>query len=160
MNHLLLHGPDKRPRHTYSAEEFEEIRDNCVASNIGKANRIVGRIFEDAFRDMGVSSPQFALLVALKIAPGSTASELSETLGSDPSTVSRNTELMIKRGLLSVRPGSDRRVRTYTLTADGESTIQSCVPRWKKAQHTALRRIGRGTWREVRRSLRRLSSEL
>jgi DNA-binding MarR family transcriptional regulator len=155
---MFSHATDKKKRNVYAPEDFVEIRSNCVATNIGKAGRIVGRIFEDAFRDVGVSSPQFALLVALVIAPGSSASELAAELGSDPSTVSRNTELLVKRGLISVAPGEDRRVRTYSLTPEGNATIQACVPRWKSAQRTALRRLGRSSWRDVRRALRRLAS--
>ena len=153
---MYTHATDKKKRERYTADDFAEIRGNCIASNIGRANRIVGRIFEDAFRDVGISAPQFALLVSLAIAPGSTAGDLAETLGSDPSTVSRNTELMVKRGLIAVEPGADRRVRTYYLTDDGDDTVQACVPRWKTAQRTALKQIGRPYWRDIRRRLRRL----
>jgi DNA-binding MarR family transcriptional regulator len=156
---LFSHAPDKRKRPQYTPEDFAEIRSNCVATNIGKANRIVGRIYEEAFRDMGISSPQFALLVVLAIKRNATASELAEELGADPSTVSRNTELMVKRGLICVSTGADRRVRTYCLTDDGNETIQSAVPQWKKAQRTALRRIGRGSWRDVRKALRRIVTD-
>ena len=154
---MFLHATDKKKRAVYSAEDFAEIRSNCVATNIGKANRIVGRIYEEAFRDVGISSPQFGLLVSLAIAPGSTASEIAEALGSDPSTVSRNTELMVKRGLITVEPGKDRRVRIYYLTDEGRHTVQSSVPRWKRAQRTALKQLGRARWRDLRLSLRRLS---
>lgn len=154
---MFAHATDNKRRGWYSPADFSEIRDNCVASNIGRANRIVGRIYEEAFRDVGVSSPQFALLVALAIAPGSTSSDLAEALGSDRSTISRNTELLVRRGLIRVEPGEDRRVRVFSLTDDGEQTVQSCVPRWKTAQRTALKQIGRAYWREIRRRLRRLN---
>ena len=154
---MFAHAIDKKRRAVYSPGDFADIHNICIASNIGKANRIVSRIYEEAFREVGISSPQFALLVALVISPGSTSSEIAETLGSDPSTVSRNTELLVKRGLISVKPGVDRRVRTFSLTEHGESTIQCCVPRWKRAQRAALRKIGRSHWRDIRRSLRRLS---
>lgn len=153
---MFAHATDKIRRTRYSSDDFKEIRENCVASNIGRANRIVGRIYEDAFRDVGISSPQFALLVALAIAPGSTSSDIAEALGSDPSTISRNTELLVRRGLIRVEPGEDRRVRIFYLTEDGDQTVQSCVPRWKTAQRTALKDIGRTYWREIRRRLRRL----
>lgn len=153
---MFAHATDKKRRVEYSPEDFKEIRESCVASNIGRASRIVGRIYEDAFRDVGISSPQFALLVALAISPGSTSSDIAEALGSDPSTISRNTELLVKRGLIRVEKGSDRRVRIFYLTDGGNHTVQSCVPRWKSAQRTALRQIGRTYWREMRRRLRRL----
>ncbi|MDA3948345.1 MAG: MarR family winged helix-turn-helix transcriptional regulator [Spirochaeta sp.] len=153
---MFAHAVDKKRKERFSPEDFEEIRDECVGSNIGRAARIVGRIYEDAFRDVGISSPQFGLLVALQIDPGSSAGDLAEILGSDPSTVSRNTELLVKRGLIRVEPGEDRRVRTYFLTDAGDQTIQSCVPRWKSAQRTALKQIGRASWRDIRKSLRRL----
>lgn len=138
--------------------DFAMLRENCVAANIGKAHRIVSRIYEDAFREIGVSSPQFAVLVSLMIAPGSSAGDLAESLSADPSTVSRNTELLIQRGLIRMEPGADRRVRTYFLTADGTSAVRNGVPRWKNAQRTALHRIGRRQWRFVRKALKALNA--
>ena len=153
---MFAHAVDKKRKEVFTPADFDEIRSECVASNIGRAARIVGRIYEEAFRDVGISSPQFGLLVALQIDPGSSAGDLAEILGSDPSTVSRNTELLVKRGLIRVEPGEDRRVRTYYLTSEGDRTIQSCVPRWKSAQRAALKQIGRSNWRDMRKSLRRL----
>lgn len=152
------HGTDKKKRAWYTVDDFIEIRDTCVASNLFKATRIVGRIYDDAFRGVGISSPQFALLVSLFIKPGSTASEIAESLGSDPSTVSRNTELLLNREMITVEPGSDRRVRTYFLTDSGVHTIQSSVPRWKTAQRRALHKIGRKYWNGIRRRLRKLGT--
>ena len=153
---MFAHAIDKKRKERYSPGDFEQIRSECVGSNIGRAARIVGRIYEEAFRDVGISSPQFALLVALQIDSGSSAGDIAEVLGSDPSTVSRNTELLVKRGLIRVEPGKDRRVRTYYLTDEGDRTIQSCVPRWKSAQRTALKQIGRANWRDIRKSLLKL----
>ena len=153
---MFAHATDKKRRAVYDPVDFREIRDNCVASNLGRANRIVGRIYEDAFRDVGISSPRFAHLVALAISPGSTSSEIAEVLGADRSTISRNTDVLVKRDLIRVTPGEDRRVRTYFLTERGNQTVQSCVPRWKAAQRTALKEIGRAQWRDIRRRLRRL----
>ncbi len=138
--------------------DFATLRDNCVAANIGKAHRIVARIYEDAFREIGVSAPQFAVLVSLMVAPGSSAGDLADALSADPSTVSRNTELLIQRDLIRMEPGADRRVRTYFLTAHGEAAVRRGVPRWKSAQRTALHRIGRAQWRFIRRALRALDS--
>lgn len=149
---------DKKKKKHYEQHDFKAIRNNCVASTVSKANRIVGRIYEEAFREVNISSPQFELLVSLKISPGSTAGEIAETLGADPSTVSRNTELLNKRGLICVAHGTDRRVRVYHLTDEGEATIQECVPMWKAAQRRAVKQIGRGYWDDIRRRLRKLEN--
>lgn len=149
---------DKKKKSWYSPNDFKEIREACIASNLFKATRIVGRIFDEAFRGVGISSPQFALMVSLFIKPGSTASEIADSLGSDPSTVSRNTELLLNREMIRVVPGADRRVRSYYLTDSGAATIQSSVPHWKAAQRRALRKIGRAYWKDIRRRLRLLSA--
>ena len=155
---MYKHAVDRRKKRRYDSNDFKEIRSVCVASTVSKATRIVGRIFEEEFRAVNISSPQFELLVSLKIAPGSTAGEIAETLGADPSTVSRNTELLNKRGLICVAPGTDRRIRVYHLTDEGEATIQDCVPRWKAAQRRALKQIGRTSWETIRRDLARLET--
>lgn len=149
---------DQLKRLAYTAEDFSRIRESCVATNLGRANRIIGRIYEEAFRGMSISAPQFELLVSLKIRPGSTAGEIAEATRADPSTVSRNTDLLIKRELVTVTQCTrDRRIRVYCLTPEGEETIQSCIPQWKKAQRKSLRKIGRGEWVGVRRAMRRLA---
>lgn len=153
----LARPTDQLKREEFTAEDFSRIRESCVATNIGRANRIIGRIYEEAFRDMSISSPQFELLVSLKIKPGSTAGEIAEATRADPSTVSRNTDLLIKRDLVTVTQCTkDRRVRVYCLTPAGEKTIQLCIPQWKKAQKKSLRKIGRGDWVGVRRAMRKL----
>ncbi len=149
---------DQIERKQYTSADFSRIRSSCVATNVSRANRVVGRIYEEAFRDVSISSPQFELLVSLMIKPGSTAGEIAENLSADPSTVSRNTELLIKRNLVTVTQCTkDRRVRVYCLTEEGEAIVQSCVPRWKQAQRTALKKLRRSAWHDVRRALRRLA---
>jgi DNA-binding MarR family transcriptional regulator len=155
---MFVHAIDKRRKRTFSSNDLVEVRDKCIASNIGRANRIVSRIFEDAFRDVGISAPQFALLLSLAIRPGMTSGEIAEGLSSDRSTVSRNTEVLLKRDLIRVEFGEDRRVRSHHLTPSGDEVVQSCVPRWKAAQRKAIKKIGRGNWREMRRWLRGLSN--
>lgn len=152
-------APDRFRRKPYTAGDLRRIRRDCVAINLARANRIVGRMYEDAFREVGVTAPQFALLVSLYIQPNSSASELSHELGSDPSTVSRNTELLIRRGLLSSRPCTeDRRIRRYCLSPAGETLIQESVPQWQYAQRHALHMIGRPAWDGMLHALRRLVS--
>lgn len=150
---------DKKKKSSYSPDDLMDIRGECVASTLAKANRIVSRIYEEAFRDENISSPQFALLVAIYISQQPTAGEIAEKLGADPSTVSRNTEVLLRRELIRVEPGEDRRVRRYTLAEEGVATVQRCVPRWRTAQRTALRLIRRSDWSFVQKALQRLGED-
>ncbi len=151
--------PDRFRRKPFTTGDLRRIRKDCVAINLSRAHRIVGRIYDDAFRDIGITASQFALLVSLYIQPNSSASELAHKLGSDPSTVSRNTELLIRRGLLSSRPCTeDRRIRRYCLSPEGETVIQESVPQWQFAQRQALRMFGRPAWYGILDALRRFTS--
>ncbi|MFP4300455.1 MAG: MarR family winged helix-turn-helix transcriptional regulator [Alkalispirochaetaceae bacterium] len=136
---------------------YEHIQETCVAYNLGKAYKVVNRLFEEELREVGLTNSQFAVLVTLARFGEMSSHALAEKLGSDPSTISRNMDLLERRNLVEEQVDQrDRRVRLYSITAEAESTLKAGVQRWKRAQRRALRAIGRPFWRTSRRRLKRL----
>lgn len=136
---------------------YEHIQESCVAYNLGKAYKVVNRLYEEELRAVGLTNSQFAVLVTLARFGEMSSHALAEKLGSDPSTVSRNMDLLERRDLVKEKVDKrDRRVRLYTITDEAEETLNAGVQRWKRAQRRALRALGRPFWRTSRRRLKRL----
>ncbi|MFP4329936.1 MAG: MarR family winged helix-turn-helix transcriptional regulator [Spirochaetaceae bacterium] len=138
-------------------ELYTTIQENCVAYNLAKAYKAVNRMYEEELREVNLTNSQFAILVTLARFGKMSSHRIAEQVGSDPSTISRNMDLLERRGLVSRHIDSkDRRVRVYAITADAEEVLQAGVQRWKRAQRKALRLLGRPFWRNSRRRLKRL----
>jgi DNA-binding MarR family transcriptional regulator len=136
---------------------YEHIQESCVAYNLGKAYKVVNRLYEEELREVGLTNSQFAVLVTLARYGEMSSHALAEKLGSDPSTVSRNMDLLERRKLVKEQiDKQDRRVRLYTITEEAEETLNAGIRRWKRAQRRALRALGRPFWRTGRRRLKRL----
>lgn len=136
---------------------YEHIQETCVAYNLGKAYKVVNRMFEEELRAVGLTNSQFAVLVTLARFGEMSSHALAEKLGSDPSTISRNMDLLERRQLVRESVDKqDRRVRLYAITEEAEETLGAGVQKWKRAQRRALRALGRPFWRTSRRRLKRL----
>ena len=139
-------------------ELYEHIQETCVAYNLGKAVKAVNRVYEEELRKVDLTSSQFSILVTLARFGEMNSHQLAERVGSDPSTISRNMDLLERRDLVRETVDSRyRRVRLYVGTEEAERTLGAGVERWKRAQRRALRVLGRPFWRTGRRRLRRLA---
>lgn len=128
----------------------------CPASNLGKAYKIVSRIFEEEFRGFSVTTVQFSILVHIQILERPGCTELAEHLGSDPSTISRIIDTLEHKKLVNSRCGADRRTRMYCLTDAGRAAIKEGLAGWQRANARVLERIGDDRWQDALALLRLL----
>ncbi|TVR29591.1 MAG: MarR family transcriptional regulator [Spirochaetaceae bacterium] len=128
----------------------------CPAYNLGKAYKIVSRIFEEEFKGFSVTTVQFSILVHIQILDGPGCNELAEHLGSDPSTISRIIDTLETKKMVNSRCGSDRRTRRYCLTDSGRAAIKEGLAGWQRANARVLERIGDDRWQEALALLRLL----
>jgi DNA-binding MarR family transcriptional regulator len=68
--------------------------------------------------------------------------QVCEYLQLDISTLSRNVELMRKKGWLEEVPGDDARSHPFRLTTEGKRLIEKAVPAWERAQAEAKELLG------------------
>jgi DNA-binding MarR family transcriptional regulator len=109
-----------------------EIRDTCLCLHLQRAARVIGRRFDDALRDIGISNWQFSLLMALNQAQPPPMGAVARLLAMDRTTLTAALKPLQRRGLLEVhRDASDRRTRRLTLTAAGQATLAAAVPIWR-----------------------------
>lgn len=122
------------------------VRLPCASANLRRAARLVTQLYEESLRPAGITGPQFTLLQALKLAPGSSQKWLAELLGTDSTTLTRTLALMRKRGWLNSQPAKDRRALRLGLSAAGEREYERALPYWQSAQRRLKDALGSEKW--------------
>ncbi len=114
----------------------------CAAASLRAATRVVTRLYDEAFRPIGILVSQLSVLCVLNEFGSLTIGELADRLMMDRSTLSRNLKPLEKRGLVSILPGHDRRSREVTLTPAGyDILVRSYLP-WESAQAKVVGILG------------------
>jgi DNA-binding MarR family transcriptional regulator len=102
--------------------------------NLRKATRAISQFYDEAYRPTGLRGTQFSLLVILQTSDSITVSKLAEVAVTDRTTLTRNLEILAKRGLVSVNAGEDQRTRLVTITKAGRAILEEAYPLWEQAQ--------------------------
>jgi len=130
---------------------------NCVCYRLRRAARLTAKTVDCALKPTGLRNTQLALLGALIRSEvrhgGSSIGDLSETLATDGTTLTRNIEVLIRRGLVEDVAADDARVRIIEITDLGKETYMAAVPLWREAQKQILQAIGPERWSEMEAEL-------
>ena len=89
-------------------------------------------------RGSGMRGPQFTLLATLVQTGPLPTTRLADLLGLERTTLTRNLSPLVRKGLVRIDGGEDRRVRKVAITRAGEEAARQAFPFWKKAQDAAL----------------------
>ena len=106
----------------------------CVCANVRRLARLSTRLYDDALREFGIEVGQFSLLASLARVPFASHGQLSEGLGMESSSLTRNLALLQKRGWVDKQCGDDRRSRHLRLTPEGRVQFRRALPAWRAAQ--------------------------
>ncbi|MFA6222816.1 MAG: MarR family winged helix-turn-helix transcriptional regulator [Desulfomonilaceae bacterium] len=125
----------------------------CVCFNLRKATRYVTQFYDKELRSTGLRVTQLTLLTAIRVMGPTNLKRLSEAVGMDQTTLSRNVGLLQKKGLVEMEPGSDLRTRKISLTPRGHEGLNQAYPLWKAAQAEIVSKIGSDNWISVLESV-------
>jgi DNA-binding MarR family transcriptional regulator len=121
---------------------IREITSNCLALRVRIVARSVSAIFEQAMAKHDVTIAQVNMLTALGelglCAPG----RIGEVLQLERSTVSRNLDLLIQKGLVDAVSSDAKGIREVILNASGREKIETVMPDWRAAQKRAAKLLG------------------
>lgn len=141
------------------AVDYREVA-SCACFHVRRAARLVTQEFDAALVPLGLKATQYTVLCALAgrwDTPPSVV-VLSEHLLVEPSALSRNIAGLVKRGLVKVEAGRDRRERGLSLTVEGRRVFREGFPRWKKAQDALRGRLGKEAFGDTLRVLGALTA--
>ena len=108
--------------------------ENCINYRLRRAARATARIYDDALRPIGLRNTQFTVLAAIQDRKDIAIGELADLLAVDATTLTRNLDLMAKKGWVSTAPAEDGRMRRSTLTDAGNAVLSDAWPHWRAAQ--------------------------
>ncbi|MDJ0696532.1 MarR family winged helix-turn-helix transcriptional regulator [Mastigocoleus sp. MO_188.B34] len=137
--------------------QLTPIAATCACFHLRKASRAVTQLFAENMKSSGLQVTQFTILVAVAIAGSSRISDLAEDLVMDRTTLTRALKPLVKRGLIVVEPGRDRRIKVVSLTAKGYAVMSKAVPFWQEAQAHVVDNLGDKKWNTLLTLLETLS---
>lgn len=112
-----------------------QMREQCPALRVRAAGRLLGRLYDEALRELGLEMSQLPVLaaVALRGERGLKITELARILVMERTSVTRAVRPLEKAGLLRIaRAPDDARSKRVTLTPAGEHLLRRAHPRWER----------------------------
>jgi DNA-binding MarR family transcriptional regulator len=122
----------------------------CLARRTQMASRALTRHYNSRLKWLKVSAVQFAALVTIAQRGGVLILELAEALGTDATTLTRNVQLLEKRGLVESEGGRGRGGKRVTLTSKGRTQMKKALDAWEAVNADLVAKIGA---EEARRGL-------
>jgi DNA-binding MarR family transcriptional regulator len=121
----------------------DQIAAECVMTRWRKTSRILTGIYDEELRPFGLKSSQLGLLVAVTKAGPVRRIDLGKYLSLDPSTLTRNLQVMLKHGWIEEIPdGLDQRGAPLQATMRGRTLLEKVAPAWQRAQVRAKELLG------------------
>jgi DNA-binding MarR family transcriptional regulator len=120
----------------------KEIGRTCACFKVRKAARAITKLYEEVLRPSGLRATQFSLLMATRVMGPVTVVKLAQVMVMDRTTLTRNLQILEKRGLIMIKPGEDRREREVNLTATGMEVLTKAIPLWEEAQQRVQKGLG------------------
>jgi DNA-binding MarR family transcriptional regulator len=140
-----------------SLYEFVRQAVPCVGFNTRRATRLITQYYDKALAPSGLRSTQYSLLSSLSMMDEASMQELAFVLAMDRTTLTRNLNPLLKKGLIKVSVGSDRRARPLKITLKGKSALEKALPYWQKAQSKIVDTLGADKWDSMMRGLHQIS---
>ncbi len=137
--------------------EFARQAVPCVGFNTRRATRLITQYYDKALAPSGLRSTQYSLLNALSMLGEASMQDMSIIMAMDRTTLTRNLSPLVKKGLVKVSVGSDRRSRPITVTLKGKSALEKALPYWQEAQSHIVDAVGSEQWDAMMRGLHQIS---
>jgi len=132
----------------------------CVYATLRRADRAVTALYDSQLRASGYRATQFTLLQVLLLSGEINQRRLGETLALDSTTLTRSLAPLFGSGLITGRPGTDRRERLLRLTPKGKREHRRLTRHWDQAQRILRTEMGDTALETLRSLLDSLASVL
>jgi len=129
----------------------------CACTTLRKTARAVGRVYDEALAEAGMTTAQFAVLrhVARAGEP-IPLSRLAEALVMDRSSLYRALAPIEAKGWIVTAAGQGKS-RLAALTPAGAAALEGAVPGWEAAQKQIVGAMGKDMWVGLEFALRALT---
>ncbi|MCF6326055.1 MAG: MarR family winged helix-turn-helix transcriptional regulator [Devosiaceae bacterium] len=128
----------------------------CLLLNTVMAARALTRRYDDKLRPFGVSVIQFSVLMTVRSSADDTVSDMANRIAMDRTTLLRNLDLLVRKGLVDDSAAKKRNGRVFVLSEEGRVLLNKIIPLWKIAQDEIHQLLGEANDEELLASLRTL----
>jgi DNA-binding MarR family transcriptional regulator len=115
---------------------------DCLGVRIRMIHRAVSALYDAALRPHGLRVGQMTLLVGVAYAGPIKPTRLGRVLHLEKSTLSRDVELLRRKGWIAVETDPEGRGQVLGLTAAGAAVLEAVLPAWEEAQAQAEELLG------------------
>lgn len=119
-------------------KELARIPQMCPGYRVRVAERLTTRFFNARFKEAGLSSVQFGLLVGIETSDRPMVADLADLSGADPSTLARNMKALEELGLVVSVGGRGRFGKRFELSEMGRSSLRRAFAIWQTAYQDVL----------------------
>lgn len=132
----------------------------CAVSNARLAARRLTQFLSDRMKSSDLGVAQFSLMAQIAATPEDSLGAFAQRTGLDPSTLSRNLQVLEREGLVEIAADeSDSRRRAVWLTEKGARRLESALAEWREAHAELSALIDVEAVRRLARAAERLGEE-
>jgi DNA-binding MarR family transcriptional regulator len=134
----------------------QSVLDRCLCKRTRAAARAITRFYDDEMRATGLRPSQVELLVTVAAKEELSIGALSDDLGMDRTTLTRNLRPLETSGLVAT--STEGRTRLVRMTPAGLAALAGAVGHWERAQAKMEHLLGEAGVATVRRSSAAISA--
>ena len=113
----------------------------CLVLNTVAAARTLLRRGDAKLKPFGVTVQQFSLLAAIRLHPGEPVATLAPRVFLDRTSLTRNLDLLERKGLVRRISGATGNLRLCELTEQGGALLHQLLPEWQRSQSELMKGI-------------------
>lgn len=144
------------PIETVADETLAAIPATCLGVASRAASRAASRVFAAHVGAVDLLATQFPVLVMIRLHGADGIAGLAERLDLDASALTRNVQLLERKGLVVAQGGRGRGGKRLALSPEGEIVLSKAVARWRTAQAALLAELGEDGPDALLRTLKRI----
>lgn len=114
---------------------------DCLIMNTVATSRALLKRWDARLKPYGVTVQQFFLLAAIRYLPGQPVMGLAERIALDRTSLTRNLDLLAKKGLIRRIAGLPGNQRVCELTAEGDTLLDPILEEWPGAYASVMKDI-------------------
>lgn len=106
----------------------------CYCISVQRLASDLTAAYNEALAPFGVTVNQFSLMFHIQKLGPCNRTELAQFTRLERTTIVRNARALASKGLVVEKPGPTKRNGLLELSAEGEQTVEACLPAWRAVQ--------------------------
>lgn len=126
----------------------------CACATARRAARALTQWYDARMRQGQLEASQFGLLSVLDATQGCNQAVIGRILDLDKTTLSRNLQLLKRKGWVEASPADDARERRFVLSDSGKQKLEAVQPAWRDAQEQLRAQLSPAEWETMWKAFR------